>query len=212
MGSGEICCGDPARLLGQEMQFQSAAAAQVEELNSRKFRILLTACPHCYTVLKNEYPQFGGNYTVMHHSAFLAQLMAEGKLKPTEAMANRVVFHDPCYLGRYHNEFDAPRQILNSMPQLQLGEMKDHHSKSFCCGGGGGHFWMDLKGGTDRVNNMRVAQAQAAKAEVIATGCGFCMGMLDDAVKVMNLEESVKVKDIASLLLESLPKEAESEE
>jgi Fe-S oxidoreductase/nitrate reductase gamma subunit len=204
MGEGEICCGDPARVLGQEMQFQMSAQAQVEELNARQFDILMTACPHCLNTLKNEYPQFGGKYKVMHHSEYLLSLVEQGKLSPKVASGSKVVFHDPCYLGRYQDQFEAPRQVLGSIPGLKRKEMRSHHAKSLCCGGGGGHFFMDLKGGDKRVNNMRVEQAKEAGAEVIATACGFCMGMLDDAVKTLNLEESMKVKDIATLMLESV--------
>ena len=212
LGPGERCCGDPARLLGQEMQFQEAAMTQVEELNNRKFKILLTACPHCYNVLKHEYPQFDGKYNVMHHTEYLAELMSSGRLKPEVSNAFKATFHDPCYLGRYQDQYEAPRQVMAKLPGVSNTEMVDKKSKSLCCGGGGGHFWMDLKGGDARVNNMRVEQAKEAGAQVIATGCGFCMGMLDDAVKTLNLEDDLKVKDIATLLLETLPAPPKAEE
>jgi Fe-S oxidoreductase/nitrate reductase gamma subunit len=205
LGGGEKCCGDPARVMGQEYQFQSSAMEQVEELNSRKFKILLTACPHCYNVLKNEYPQFEGKYTVMHHSEYLLQLLDEGKLAPSVSHAFKTVFHDPCYLGRYQGQYDAPRNLLSKLPGAKCSEMEQHHEKALCCGGGGGHFFMDLKGGDNRVNNMRVEQAKAAGADVISVGCPFCMGMLDDAIKTLDLDETMKVKDIATLILESLP-------
>ena len=205
LGSGEKCCGDPARVLGQEYQFQTSAMEQVEELNSRKFNTLLTACPHCFNVLKNEYPQLGGDYQVMHHSEYLLQLVSDGRLAPSVTQTMKAVFHDPCYLGRYQDQYEAPRDLLGRLPGVNLSEMKDHHSKALCCGGGGGHFFMDLKGGESRVNNMRVEQARAAGAECIAVGCPFCAGMLDDAVKTLDLEESIKVKDIATLILDALP-------
>jgi Fe-S oxidoreductase/nitrate reductase gamma subunit len=204
MGGGEKCCGDPARVMGQEYQFQQSAVEQIEELNSRKFKTLLTGCPHCFNVLANEYPQFGGNYKVMHHSQFLLQLVNEGKLAPSVAKAAKTVFHDPCYLGRYQNEYDAPRQLLDKLPGTTRSEMEQHHGKALCCGGGGGHFFMDLKGGDKRVNNMRVEQAKAAGADCIAVGCPFCAGMLDDAVKTLNLEDDMKVRDIATLLAEAI--------
>ncbi len=203
LGDAETCCGDPARVMGQELQFQTAAVTQTEELNSRKFNVLMTACPHCLNTLKYEYPQFDGNYQVMHHSEYLMKLVEEGKLKLKTPVGRKTVFHDPCYLGRYHGEYDAPRKLLRTIPGMGLEEMESHHSKSLCCGGGGGHFFMDLKGGSDRVNNMRVEQAKTAGGEVIATACGFCMGMLEDAVKTLNLEDSIEVRDIAALLVES---------
>ncbi len=204
LGDAETCCGDPARVMGQELQFQMTAMAQVEELNNRKFNVLLTACPHCMNTLKAEYPQLGGKFKVMHHSEFLMELVRQGKLEPENTEKSKVVFHDPCYLGRYQGQYDAPRKMLGAIPGLAAFEMKSHHEKSLCCGGGGGHFFMDLKGGDKRVNNMRVEQARDAGGEVIATACAFCMGMLDDAVKTLDLEESIKVKDIATFLLESV--------
>ena len=205
LGGAEKCCGDPARVLGQEYQFQTSAMEQIDELNNRKFNTLLTACPHCFNVLRNEYPQLGGKYQVMHHSEYLLKLLEEGRLAPSVSQAMRTVFHDPCYLGRYQDQYDAPRDVLGKLPGVQLSEMAESYNRSLCCGGGGGHFFMDLKGGDNRVNNMRVEQAKAAGAECIAVGCPFCAGMLDDAVKTLDLEESMKVKDIASLMLAALP-------
>jgi len=211
LGSAEKCCGDPARVLGQEYQFQSSAMEQVEELNSRKFKILLTACPHCFNVLQNEYPQLGGDYQVMHHSEYLRQLLQDGRLAPSVSQAMNTVFHDPCFLGRYQGQYDAPRDVLDKLPGVKLSEMEEHHNRALCCGGGGGHFFMDLKGGEKRVNNMRVEQAKTAGADCIAVGCPFCAGMLDDAVKTLDLEESVRVKDIATLILEALPAKTSAE-
>lgn len=204
LGGDEKCCGDPARVLGEENLFQATAKEQVELLNGRKFNTMVTICPHGYNVFKNEYPQFGGNYNVMHHSEFLAKLLAEGKIQPQNKAEGKFVFHDPCYLGRWMGKFDEPRAVLDSVPSLERAEMARHHEKSFCCGAGGGHFWMDLKG-PDRINNIRVRQAQDQGADTIVTGCAFCMQMLVDSVKDLNLDETMKVRDLSSVLLDSLP-------
>jgi len=205
IGADEKCCGDPARVLGDERLFQEIAEAQVEELNSRKFKILLVSCPHCYNVLKNEYPQFGGNFNVLHHTEFMHEMIWSGDLLPKVGMVRRIVYHDPCYLGRYQRLFNAPREVLKALPGADLIEMSDHMERSLCCGGGGGHYWMDLKS-NERINNLRVQQAKNANADTIVTACAYCKQMLDDSVKQLNLDEEMEVIDIASLLLSSLSK------
>ncbi len=203
LGADEKCCGDPARLLGEENLFQERAREQAKLLNQRKFKTLLVSCPHGYNVFTNEYPQFGGNYQVMHHSELLLKLVQEGKLKPAASVAGRMVYHDPCYLGRWMGKYDEPRQLLDAIPSVSRTEMAGHREKSFCCGAGGGHFWMDLKG-PDRINHIRVRQAKDQGAETIITGCAFCMQMLEDSVKDLNLEEGMKIRDIASVLRDSI--------
>jgi Fe-S oxidoreductase/nitrate reductase gamma subunit len=203
LGEDEKCCGDPARVLGQEMLFQQAAKEQVELLKQRKFKTLLTGCPHCYNVLKHEYKQFGGDFNVVHHTEFIQQMIALGKLRPQKGVAEKIVYHDPCYLGRYQNIYDAPRSVLKAMPAKQIFEMKNRREKSLCCGAGGGHYFMDLKRG-ERINNLRVKQAQAAGADTIITGCAYCMHMLQDSLKLLNLDEKMRVVDIASLTADSI--------
>jgi len=203
LGTDERCCGDPARLLGDERLFQDVAKSQVEDLNRRKFRILLTSCPHCYNVLKNEYPQFGGHFNVVHHSEFLHEMLWSGELMPRLGIARRIVYHDPCYLGRYQKVYDSPRQVLKSLPGAQIVEMRSNKERSLCCGGGGGHFWMDLKTGR-RINNLRVEQARQVHADTIATGCAYCQQMLTDAVKQLDLDDEIEVVDIATLIMSSL--------
>jgi len=213
LGRDERCCGDPARVLGEERLFQETAREQVEQLEAREFRVLLTSCPHCYNVLKNEYPQFGGKYHVVHHSEFLHEMMWAGRLVPKIGLARRVVYHDPCYLGRYQHIYDAPREVLRGILGADLPEMRDHRDHSMCCGGGGGHFWMDLKKG-ERINNRRVTQALEAGADTIVTSCAYCKQMLDDAVKTMDLDERIEVVDIASLVVStqrSLPAETKTD-
>jgi Fe-S oxidoreductase/nitrate reductase gamma subunit len=203
LGADEKCCGDPARLLGDERLFQEVARAQVEELKQRSFKVLLVSCPHCYNVLKHEYPQFGADFHVAHHSEFLHEMLWGGDLLPKLGLARKVVYHDPCYLGRYSDLYDAPRQVLSALPGVQLSEMADTRERSRCCGGGGGHFWMDLKA-AKRINHVRVEQAKAAGADTIVTACAYCKQMLDDSVKALDLDEQLEVIDLGSLVLQSL--------
>ncbi len=202
LGADERCCGDPARILGQEMVFQQAAREQIELLGQRGFHTLLTGCPHCYNVFKNEYPQFGASYNVVHHTEYIERLMASGRIRPGSGRG-RMVYHDPCYLGRYQGIYDAPRSVLRAIPGAELAEMKNRREKSLCCGAGGGHYFMDLKRG-ERINNLRVRQAHEAGADTIVTGCAYCMHMLGDSLKLLNVDESMRVIDIASLTAESL--------
>jgi Fe-S oxidoreductase len=203
IGQDESCCGDPARVLGQEALFQEIAKKQIAEIQKREFQVLLVSCPHCYNVLKNEYAQFGANLNVVHHSEFLHEMLWSGTLKPKAGEQRRTVYHDPCYLGRYQRIFDAPRQVLKAVPGMDLVEMKSTRDVSLCCGGGGGHYWMDLKKG-ERINNLRVKQAEEAGASRIVTSCSYCMQMLNDSVKAMDLDEKIEVIDMASLVLQSL--------
>lgn len=205
LGEDEKCCGDPARIMGQEMLFQMAAQEQVELLKQREFKVLLTGCPHCYNTLKHEYRQFGGNFNVVHHSEFIQEMLDLKGLKPIQGESRKAVYHDPCYLGRYQNIYDAPRAVARAVPGIDLLEMKNRRTKSLCCGAGGGHYFMDLKRG-ERINNLRVNQAHAAGADTIVTGCAFCMHMLQDSVKLLNYDESMTVIDIASLVADSLEK------
>ena len=203
LGSDEKCCGDPARVMGQEMLFQQIAKEQVEILKQRQFRVLMTSCPHCYNVLANEYPQFGGNFEVVHHSEFLHEMLWMGKLSPRFGVERRLVYHDPCYLGRYQKIYDSPREVIRAIPKAKLVEMRSHRRKSLCCGGGGGHYWMDLKKG-ERINNLRVKQAREAGADTIVTGCAYCLHMLQDSVKLLDYDDTMQVTDLATLTLESV--------
>ncbi len=203
LGADERCCGDPARLLGDESLFQEVARSQIELLNRRRFQVLLTACPHCFNVLAHEYPQFGGNYRVVHHTEYLHEMLWSDHLRPVGLPAQKAVYHDPCYLGRFQKIYDSPREVLRAIPGVNVAEMKNARSRSLCCGGGGGHFWMDLKAG-ERINNLRVDQAQAQGADTIVTSCAYCKQMLEDSVKLRDLDERIRVVDIATLTLESL--------
>jgi len=205
LGADETCCGDPARLLGDERVFQDIAKVQAAAIQTRSFRTLLVSCPHCFNVLANEYPQFGAKLKVVHHTQFLQGLVSGDMVRPSSPSNEKVVYHDPCYLGRYQGVYESPRKVLEAIPGTAMTEMASCKQRSFCCGGGGGHFWMDLKTeGAQRVNNLRVDQAHEAGAAVIATGCPYCHQMLDDSVKLRNLEKQMKVLDIATLLLDSV--------
>ncbi len=206
LGEEEHCCGDPARILGDENLFQMMAKKQVTELNLRKFNTLAVSCPHGYNVLKNEYPQFGGHYRVVHYTELLYDLVEQGKLKPVPGRNRIVAFHDPCYLGRYQQIYDAPRKLIDAIPGIKRVEMAGNRGKSLCCGGGGGHFWMDLKQG-ERISHIRVRQALDAKVDAIVTACPYCRHMLEDGIRHLNLEENLEVVDIGALISGNSPNE-----
>ena len=183
LGTEEQCTGDPARRIGNEYLYQTLAKANIETLNRYKVKRIVTACPHCFNTIKNEYKDFGGNYEVFHHSQFIARLIAEGKIKPTKTLDETVTFHDSCYLGRWNNVYEQPRAVIGSLPSVRMVEMKSNHDQSMCCGAGGGRMWMEEKIGK-RVNIARTEQALDTKAGIVASSCPFCMTMITDGVKV----------------------------
>jgi Fe-S oxidoreductase len=164
---------------------------------------VVTGCPHCYNTLKYEYSQFGSGVEVVHHTEFIARLLSEGKLRPVKNKGGVVTYHDSCYLGRYNDIYELPRQILKSMTGIKLVEMAQNRERSFCCGAGGGHLWLEEQKAGQRINEMRTGQALAAKAEVIATACPYCLQMFEDGIKAKEAGESLKVKDIAELIAEA---------
>ncbi|RPI04813.1 MAG: (Fe-S)-binding protein [Ignavibacteriae bacterium] len=200
LGTEEKCTGDSARRIGNEYLAQMLMKENIATLNGYQVKKIVTTCPHCFNTLKNEYPQFGGNYEVVHHSEFLRTLIQEGKLKAVKEEKTAITFHDSCYLGRYNEIFDQPREILKSVPGVNLLEMKRSKSKGLCCGAGGGRMWMEENEGK-RVNVERTEEALALKPDVIGTACPFCMTMLEDGVKEKEASETVKVRDIAEVLL-----------
>ncbi|GIX47635.1 MAG: hypothetical protein KatS3mg131_1846 [Candidatus Tectimicrobiota bacterium] len=204
LGEEETCTGDPARRLGNEYLFQLLAQQNIDTLKRYGVRKIVTHCPHCFNTLKNEYPQFGGHFEVIHHSQLLARLVQEGKLKPAQASAAAVTFHDACYLGRHNDVYAEPRQVLQALPGLELREMNWNRQRGLCCGAGGGHAFMEVNIGR-RVNHIRTEQALATGAQVVATACPFCMQMFEDGVRVKGAEDQVRVHDIAELLAQSLP-------
>ncbi len=205
LGGAETCCGDPARSCGQEYLFQTIAKTQAAEINARKFKTLLVSCPHCYNTLKNEYPQFGGNYNVVHHSEYLKELIDSKKITLSKSASGKLIYHDPCYLGRYQNIYDAPRDVLCTLPNTKITEFDQTKSKSFCCGGGGAHFWMEIeKEGWERIGDHRVNQALDKKADTLITSCPYCAEMLNTSIKTLDKEDKIVVKDIANQILESI--------
>jgi Fe-S oxidoreductase len=202
LGQREQCTGDSARRAGNEFLFNELATANVETLNSIQPKRIVTTCPHCLHTLKNEYPAFGGNYQVIHHTQLMNELIKNGKLVMNDNEAGtRVTYHDPCYLGRHNRIFEDPRQVLKEARQ-DLNEMPRHAIKSFCCGAGGGQMWKEEEHGTAAVNKTRFAEAKATQAEVLAVGCPFCMVMLTDASKADG--EILPVKDVAELVADRL--------
>ena len=207
LGTEESCCGDPARRLGNEYLFQMQAQQNIEVLKNYKVKRIVAACPHCYNTLKNEYPQFGGNFEVFHHTEFINNLIKEGKLKINKGGYGKVTYHDSCYLGRHNEIYQPPRQILKSLPDTRLTEMENNKKRGFCCGGGGGGMWMEERIGT-RMSENRMDQIIATGADMVATACPYCLQMFDDAIKAKQVEEKLKVKDIAEIIAESAQKKA----
>jgi Fe-S oxidoreductase len=203
LGTEEKCNGDPARRLGNEYLAQSLIQMNVETLNAYNVKKIVTTCPHCFNTLRNEYPDFGGAYEVMHHTAYIDQLVKGGRIKGMTEMQHKVTYHDSCYLGRYNNEYEAPRAMLENIPGLEVVEMDRNKSRGFCCGAGGGQMFMEETEGK-RVNIERTEEALATGAEVVATACPFCMTMMNDGVKAKDPDGHVVVKDVAEMLLESI--------
>lgn len=202
LGNEEKCTGDPARRIGNEYLYQILAKGNIETLNRYQIKKIVTACPHCFNVIKNEYPQLGGNYEVYHHSQLIAELIASKKIKPTQSAEKTVTFHDSCYLGRWNNIYKEPRSIIDSIPAIKRVEMKNSHDQSMCCGAGGGRMWMEEKTG-QRINITRTEQAIETKANIIASSCPFCMTMMSDGVKSKDAQKEINVLDIAELIDQS---------
>lgn len=202
LGSEETCTGDPARRAGNEHLFMMLAEQNVATLNNYKPKKIVTTCPHCFNTLLNEYPDFGARYEVVHHTDFLLGLLAEGRLKPTQGVKARVVFHDSCYLGRYNDVYDAPRKVLQSIPGVELVEAEQNRDKGLCCGAGGAQMWMEEQHSAERVNNRRTLQLLKPEPNMIASGCPFCQTMLTDGIKSMEeeIKRPVEQLDIAEVL------------
>ena len=201
LGSEESCNGDPARRAGNEFLFQMQARTNIELMNAYGVKKIVTACPHCFNTLKNEYPDFGGHYEVIHHSQLIQSLLDEGRLKITggEFKGKRITYHDPCYLGRGNDVYEAPREIISRLDSAFV-EMKRSRQNGLCCGAGGAQMFKEPEKGNKDINIERTEEALALKPDYIALACPFCMTMITDGVKNFNKEGEVKVMDIAELI------------
>ncbi len=198
LGEEESCCGDPARRMGNEYLFQLQALQNIETLTKYNVRKIVTACPHGFNTLKNEYPQFGGNFEVIHHTQLLAELLWSGRLQITRGEHGIVTYHDSCYLGRHNDIYEPPRRILSAIPELTPVEMVRNRREGFCCGAGGGRCWMEETIGV-RISHLRIEEALQAQAQILATACPLCLIMFEDAIKAKEAEESLKAMDLAEI-------------
>ena len=202
LGAEESCTGDPAKRAGNEFTFQMQAMMNIQVLEGYDIKKIVTACPHCFNTLKNEYPELGGNYEVIHHTQLIQELINQGKLaleKGDTFKGKKITFHDPCYLGRANNIFEAPRALIEKLDS-ELVEMKRCKTKGLCCGAGGAQMFKEAEKGTKEINVERTEEAVETKADIIATGCPFCNTMMTDGVKNLDKEGSVEVLDVAELI------------
>lgn len=204
LGSEEGCTGDPAKRAGNEFLFQMQAKTNIEVLNGYGIKKIVTACPHCYNTFKNEYPELGGHYDIVHHTQFLAGLLEEGKLKVKggEFKGKKITYHDPCYLGRANDEYEASRELLSKL-EVELIEMEDTKKSSFCCGAGGAQMFKEPEGGDQEVSEERIRQAQVTKSDTIVTGCPFCNTMLADGMTKQKSGEPMDIKDIVEMIAQA---------
>jgi Fe-S oxidoreductase len=206
LGKEEMCNGDPARRAGNEFLFQMMAYQNIQLLDGYGIKKIVTTCPHCFNIFKNEYPVRGGNYEIIHHATFLQQLIDEGKIKMKEGgtfTGKKITYHDSCYLGRANNIYEAPRKVLEAL-DVELVEMKRNRSNGLCCGAGGAQVFKEEEKGRTRISTERTKEAIGTGAKVIASNCPFCMTMLSDGVKSNEKEEEVQVLDLAEMIVQSM--------
>ena len=201
LGNEEGCSGDPAKRAGNEFLFQMQAISNIQVLNSYKIKKIVTSCPHCFNTIKNEYPELGGNYEVLHHTQFISYLIDSRRLKVSGGSfkGRKITYHDPCYLGRANKVFEAPRKLIEKL-DAELVEMKPCKEKAMCCGAGGAQMFKESEPGSEEVNIARTQQALETSAPIIASGCPFCNTMLNDGIKHKEKEEVVKIMDLAELV------------
>ena len=203
LGGAETCNGDPARRIGNEYLYQMQAQQNIEAMNAAGVKKVIATCPHCFNTIKNEFPQFGGRYEVIHHTELLAQLIAEGRLRPSKAIEGKFTYHDSCYLGRWNDIYDPPRAVVEAIPGAELVEIERHHKRGFCCGAGGGRMWMEEKIGT-RINHERVDQTLRTQAPRVATACPFCLTMFREGISAKGVEGRLQVQDLAQYLADAV--------
>jgi len=203
LGDNVVCCGESARKAGNESLFQNLAQTNIKAFQEAGVNKIVTASPHCYYTFKNEYPQLGGSFEVIHLTQYLADLITEGRLKLTKKLNKKVAYHDPCYLGRWGDVYDEPRQVLESIPGLELVEMEDTREYALCCGGGAGRVWMETKKG-ERFSDLRLDQALETGAGVLAIACPYCMVNFDDSLLTSDKGSVIEVRDIAELVHEAI--------
>ena len=201
LGTEESCSGDPAKRAGNEFLFQMQAMTNIEVMNAYEVKKIVTTCPHCFNTLKNEYPELGGKYQVMHHTQFLESLLSDGRLTIEGGFyeGKRITFHDPCYLGRSNKVYEAPRELIRKL-EVEMIEMKRCKSNGLCCGAGGAQMFKEPEKGTKDINIERTEEAINVKPDIIATGCPFCNTMITDGIKIKEQENNIKVLDIVELI------------
>lgn len=202
LGSEQNCCGDGVRRLGNEGLFQQLAKENINTLNSYSFQTIVTHCAHCYNSLKNEYPQFGGNYEVLHHSEFILDMITSGRIAPKQVNHSKVTYHDPCYLGRFNNIYDPPRKVLTAIPGLELVEMRHSRVYSDCCGAGGGRIWLAENQEVKKINERRAKEAAETEPAILASACSLCLSSLSGAINSLHLD--INSKDIAEIVNDAL--------
>ena len=205
LGVEEGCCGDPARRMGDEYLYQTLCQKNIEIMKNYKVRKIVATCPHCFNTLKNEYPQFGADFEVVHHSEFIVDLIKQGKINMGNVPNVTVAYHDSCYLGRHNDIYKQPRKVLDSIGGIKRVELGRHGSKGFCCGGGGGHMWIE-DAAEKRLNTRRMQEVIDAKANCVATACPWCLSMFEDGIKAKQVEETVKAMDLSELIVQSMGK------
>ncbi|MFC1993309.1 (Fe-S)-binding protein [Chloroflexota bacterium] len=203
LGTKEVCCGESVRKTGDENLFQSLAQGNIDSFNEAGVKKIVTTSPHCYYTFKNEYPELGGNFKVVHFNQYLSELIKEGRIKFTKELNKKVTYHDPCYLGRHSGIYDEPREILKSIPGIELVEMQNFRVNSLCCGGGGGGIWLETRK-EERLSDLRVEQALDAGADILAVACPYCMSNFDDSILTLDKSDIIEAKDIAELVQEAM--------
>lgn len=203
LGEAETCCGDPARRAGYEFQFQLMAEQNIEMFKSHHIQEIITSCPHCFNIIKNEYPKYGGEFRVLHYTQLLWELIKQGRLSLSNEVKTVLTYHDPCYLGRYNGIYSEPRKILQMIPQARIKEMRRSRERSFCCGGGGGHMWIEEQPGTTKISQKRVEEVVNTEVDMVVTSCPYCLQMFEESVEN---KDSLKVKDLIEIVELSLKK------